>query len=394
MFDPAGQLGRGFGAGAPLDRRALIIQRISPAGTPILPGSVRVPVSPVDLKIAASGQASAAVIESSSVGGVEVRVATAGLPGGGAVQVARTVAEANSTLSSLRTRLLLVTLVIAAVAAMIGILLARSVTSALEKLTQKAERIAETGEPDADIDVTGSDEIGRLGRAFSQMLAALSRSRQQQQQLVEDAGHELRTPLTSMRTNIAVLDRFDDLSADNRRRLIDDLRSETGEMAALVDELVNLSAGSDQEPFAQVRVDQIAARAADRASRRFGREIAVDSVPVTIAGQPRALDRAIGNLIENAVKFDSSGLPIEIEVSEGSLTVSDHGRGIPAEQRKAVFERFHRTVEARNTSGSGLGLAIVREVARRHGGEASAGARDDGAAGAAVSFTFASHPSQ
>ena len=92
--------------------------------------------------------------------------------------------------------------------------------------------------------VAGTDEAGRLGDAFNEMLAALARSKDDQQRLVQDAGHELRTPLTSLRTNLSVLRRHPDLDPDTLAKVLDDLDGETEELTELVEELVALAKAS------------------------------------------------------------------------------------------------------------------------------------------------------
>jgi two-component system sensor histidine kinase MprB len=227
-----------------------------------------------------------------------------------------------------------------------------------------------------------------LGRSLQQMLASLLRSREQQQRLIQDAGHELRTPLTSLRTNIAVLGSFERLSPDQRLALTADLRSETDEMAELVEELVELSIGGDEPVEHGVDLTRIVERAATRVQRRRGRDVLVTAEQIEIDGQPRALDRAIGNLLDNAMKFDSGSDPIELTLAAGRVEVADRGPGIPEDQLDLIFNRFHRAVEARNVPGSGLGLSIVSQVATEHGGSAYARNRSGG--GAVVGFTFSS----
>ena len=128
---------------------------------------------------------------------------------------------------------------------LLGWFIALTVTRRLERLALVAGEVASTGRLDVDVPVDGRDETGRLGRAFSGMLDALHRSKREQQQLVQDAGHELRTPLTSLRTNVSVLRRrFDNLPADAREQLLNDLDSETRELTDLVNELVELATES------------------------------------------------------------------------------------------------------------------------------------------------------
>ena len=120
--------------------------------------------------------------------------------------------------------------------------------------------------------------------------------------------------------------------------------------------------------------------------RRAGRAIVVDADDGVVLGQRQALERAIGNLLENAAKFDAGNdEPLEVVARDGTVTVSERGPGIPAEDSVRVFDRFHRADAARSLPGSGLGLAIVHDVARIHGGMAFVRQRAGG--GAVVGFT-------
>ena len=105
----------------------------------------------------------------------------------------------------------------------------------------------------------------------------------------------------------------------------------------------------------------------------------VDADHSRVLGRPQALERAIGNLIENAIKFDDrpDGL-IEVTVRNGRVEVADRGHGISADDLPHVFDRFYRSVDARSRPGSGLGLAIVSDVAHLHGGTTFAAPRDGG----------------
>jgi len=367
--------------------RLFVAQQIHRSGKPVALDGVVLPVDSADLALANAASPARIRLRDSNLprGGEAVRIATVAIPGVGAIQVARSLKETSQTLSDLRTRLLLITLLVIAFAIAVAFLLARTATKSLEHLTQAAENVARSGSPDAEIQVAGSDEIGRLGRSLSQMLASLAQSQEQQQRFVQDAGHELRTPLTSLRTNISVLDRLDRLGADDRARLIADLESESTEMATLVDELVQLSIGGDEQ-VSSVDLARLGQRAAERAQRRSGRVIETEIDAATIDGRPRGLERAVSNLLDNAIKFDSSGGPIELKVSQHRIEVSDRGPGIPKDQLELVFERFHRTIESRNVPGSGLGLSIVSDVAEAHGGKSYARQREGG--GATVGFTL------
>src|SRR5207244_150085 len=94
--------------------------------------------------------------------------------------------------------------------------------------------------------------------------------------------------------------------------------------------------------------------------------------PTTIVGVPANLERAIGNLLDNAAKWSPDGAEVDVQLANGELTVRDRGPGIADADLPHVFERFYRATSARSMPGSGLGLAIVRQVAEAHGGTVSA----------------------
>jgi two-component system sensor histidine kinase MprB len=273
-------------------------------------------------------------------------------------------------------------------------------------LTRAAEDVATTSRLDVAVTVSGDDETGRLAAAFRRMLDALARSKGEQQRLVQDAGHELRTPLTSVRTNISLLARFDRISAEDRERIVADLDSETRELGHLVEEIVVLASGQSPGSSPEVvALGALAEQAAGRVRRRSGRDIVVTADGSTVDGRPQVLERAIANLLDNAVKFsNSSGSagscspgpgstgpgsdgatpPIELTVDSGRVTVCDRGPGIPSDDLAHVFDRFYRAIDARSRPGSGLGLAIVREAAESHGGTVFARPRVGG--GVCVGF--------
>lgn len=262
-------------------------------------------------------------------------------------------------------------------AGLFGWWLARRITRRLVILTSAAEDVARTRRLGIEVPVTGYDEVGRLGRAFDRMLGRLAQSEEDQRRLVQDAGHELRTPLTSLRTNISLLRRIDELPPATRDELVADLSQEARELTDLVNELVDLAAGqSDNEPPQRVDLADVAEEVAGLARRRNGREVVVHASGSTVTdGRPGMLQRALSNLVENAAKFDRDGTA-RIEISVSGFTVSgpvrvevlDRGPGIADADLVRVFDRFYRAADARSLPGSGLGLSIVREVALSHGG--------------------------
>jgi two-component system sensor histidine kinase MprB len=111
-----------------------------------------------------------------------------------------------------------------------------------------------------------------------------------------------------------------------------------------------------------------------------------DDDHVEVLARPRQLERAISNLVDNAVKYSPPDTPIDIVIEQATLTVADRGRGIPDDDTRRIFERFYRAVDVRSDPGSGLGLSIVDEIIRSHGGMVFARNRDGG--GAEVGFNL------
>jgi two-component system sensor histidine kinase MprB len=330
------------------------------------------------------GDRRASVRSTETVDGEHLRIHTIGVPGG-AVQVTRSLDEVDRVLDDLRQRTALLVVVVSVAAATIGWVIAAGVAAPLRRLTRAAEDVGASGELDVEVEAHGSDEVGRLAVAFREMLDALSRSRLAQQRLVDDAGHELRTPLTSLRTNLAVLRRHDDLTDETRASILADLDDEITELTELVDELVTV-AGGDQpaEPTRPIELERTVREAAARVGRRRDREVIVAaSDPATVRAAPAAVERAVTNLVDNACKFDESGGPIEVVVQGGAVRVLDRGPGVGDDAEK-VFDRFYRAEAARSLPGSGLGLAIVAGMAERAGGSVFALDRHGG--GAEVGF--------
>lgn len=388
--DPIMGMGMGIGGrGSRFVQPDSIVQVLASDGT-VFATSGPLPVDDVDLEVV--GGERPATIHTIDVDGEQYRVITApfnlpSLAGHplGAVQVARSLTEATSVLDGMKVRMLSTGGIGVALAALAGWLIAGRALRPVGELTAAAEHVAKTQDLDSPIEVVQNDEVGRLAGSFNAMLAALADSKRQQQQLVADAGHELRTPLTSLRTNIELLARAGTLPDDQRRELMDDATTELQQLSELVAELVDLATDrSIEEPSADIRLDQLVESVANRAQRRWGREVNVDTEPVVLHARAGAIERAVSNLLDNAVKWGPPSEPIEIVQRRGEVTVRDHGPGIQAGDQDRVFDRFYRATNARNMPGSGLGLAIVRQIAEEHGGTVSATNAPDG--GAIVGF--------
>ena len=333
------------------------------------PGAdVPLPVSDRVLRVAAGEEEP--FFADATIEDTHVRVLAFPVAPGVALQILRSLEEVDRTLERLRTLLVLIGLGGIGLAVVLGALVSRAAVAPVARLTRATERVTETRDLSERIDAAGQDELSRLASSFNAMLGALEESTKVQRQLVADASHELRTPLTSLRTNFEVLMSDRELEPDERRRLLEDVVEQIGEMTTLIAELIELARG-DQLPAepVDVRLDEVAGDALERVRRdRPGVEFRADLRETVVRGVPVSLERAIGNVLDNAAKWSPPGRAVEISVRDGAVTVRDHGPGIDDADLPYVFDRFYRSPSARTMPGSGLGLAIVRQVAEAHGG--------------------------
>jgi two-component system sensor histidine kinase MprB len=250
----------------------------------------------------------------------------------------------------------------------------------VRSLTAAAETVAATGDLTERVTVSGSDELGRLAGRFNAMLEALEESVGRQRRLVADASHELRTPLTAARTNVDLV-REGKLPEDEVRRALDEASVELYSLTSLVSDLVELARGEERKlRIEEVQLDDLVLSAVERAKARAPEATFVTSLtPVQVNVDPVLVERAVGNLLDNAVKYSPPGAPIEVSVRDGEVIVADQGPGIAEEDLPRIFDRFYRSATARAKPGAGLGLAIVREAAEAHGGKATAESSASGA---------------
>jgi two-component system sensor histidine kinase MprB len=353
-----------------------IVQLVRGDGSPVRSAvdvnDVQLPVVEDDVELARRVGADSRYYDT-DVNDVHVRVFTvSGFdPPGYALQVARPLTEVDDALGQLRLVLLLVALAGIAAAGALGLVVARTALTPVRRLTQTAETVTETGDLSQRIEVEGRDELSRLATSFNTMLAALEESARAQRQLVADASHELRTPLTSLRTNIEVLASDHTLPDEERERLLSDVVEQLEEMTTLIAELIELARAEQQAAQPEeVRLDVLTADVLERVRRNHPGVGFLPTLEETyVHGVPATIERAIGNLLDNAAKWSPVGGEVEVDVREGRVEVRDHGPGIADEDLPYVFDRFYRARSARGLPGSGLGLAIVRQVAESHGGE-------------------------
>jgi two-component system sensor histidine kinase MprB len=330
--------------------------------------------------VAAANGDSAGGFSDVKVGGAHLRVVTAPLGNVGAVQVARSLDDADRVLDRLRGVLVALVILGTALAAGVSRLFARRVIAPVTELSEAAEHIEATGDLGRRVDAGGHDEVGRMAARFNAMLARLQTSQAQQRQLVADASHELRTPVTSLRTNVEVLRDSPAMDDGDRRTLLDDVVEQAEELGNLVGDLISLARDGEAAPETEdVRLDELVSEAVVRARRHAPHaQFSLLAEPTIVAGAPDRLGRAVNNLLDNAAQHSDR---IEVRVgADGTVAVRDHGPGVPPEDAAQVFDRFYRGTTARGRPGSGLGLAIVRQVAETHGGSVRVESPDDGGA--------------
>ena len=302
----------------------------------------------------------------------------------GALQLTAPLTGVDKELRSLALDLWVIAAVGVTLAVLLGLLVGRTALVPLYSLTEAVERLAVSTDVSQRLDAGGPDELGRLRRAFNRLLAALDFSRDAQRQLVLDASHELRTPLTSLKTNMEVARRLDELAPEEREVLIGDVLTQLDELTSLVGDLSELARGEVPALTSGiVSLDSVVADAVSVATthgRSRNVTFALTIQPSLVSGSRNRLERAIGNLLDNALKWSPDGGVVEVSCIAGTVVVRDHGPGISDDDLVHIFDRFYRAPDARGRPGSGLGLAIVAQVAREEGGSVIAGHAPGGGA--------------
>ncbi|CAM5649187.1 histidine kinase OS=Streptomyces aurantiogriseus OX=66870 GN=GCM10010251_71660 PE=4 SV=1 [Streptomyces aurantiogriseus] len=310
-----------------------------------------------------------------------------------ALLIAVPLKNTQSTLNDLALILLLVSGIGVVGAGAAGLAVARAGLRPVDKLTEAVEHVARTEDLGIRIPVEddSEDEVARLSRSFNSMTASLASSRELQQQLIADAGHELRTPLTSLRTNIELLTRSEEtgrpLPAADRKALLASVKAQMTELASLIGDLQELSRSEGQRgERVQVVSLEDTVEAALRRARLRGPELTITASldPWYTRAEPAALERAVVNILDNAVKFSPEGGTIDVQLSGGVLSVRDHGPGIPEDELPYVFDRFWRSPSARALPGSGLGLSIVARTVEQAGGQVTLARAEGGGTVATV----------
>jgi signal transduction histidine kinase len=314
-------------------------------------------------------------------------------------------AEERAYLQRTNTALLLAALGAVAVALIVGILLARTLTRPLLVLTQATDRMA-GGALEQEVPVSSNDEIGALATAFNQMSREVARANKVRRQMTADVAHELRTPLTVIGGYIESM--RDGVVAPTPERL-SVIYDEIEHLQHLVGDLRTLSqadAGElklNRQPVAPEELLQQTYTAFEHQAEQQGVHLAVQGAPATppVNVDEVRLTQVLSNLVSNALRYTPAGGQVVLraqaepgaapDAAQVTLTVADTGPGIAPAHLPFIFNRFYRADASRSTETgeSGLGLAIVKALVEAHGGTIEA--RSDPGHGTTFAIRLPAH---
>jgi len=364
-----------------------LFQVLDTDGRPVTGSTLPQAIAPAEVVVPVARGEAGARYASVRLEGVPLRTITApvnviGFGRIGAVTLGL-VDNTRATVGRVQRLLVVSGLVALALAALLAWVAGRAAMQPVTVISAAARAVADSGDTSKRVAAGAHDEVGDLARTLNHMLARLEVAQaelasalQAQRRFMADASHELRTPLTSLRGNVDIMARNPGMPVEEQTAAVVELRADAERMSRLVDGLLQLARG-DTQVVGQERglVDLGAALTQEVVRTRRvapGHEIrvAVPGSPVTVAVQDGLIDRALGNLLDNAVVHGGPNVLASLHVLRGEavVRVRDDGPGIAPEDLPHVFERFYRSA-ARSRSGTGLGLAIAASAARGNGGD-------------------------
>ncbi len=241
--------------------------------------------------------------------------------------------------------------------------LVRQISRRLERLQRGVESLG-AGNLSARVPVEGKDEVARLAGSFNRAAAQIEQLVNANKTLLANTSHELRTPLARIRLAVELLQD----SADAKRRA--GLEQDIAELDWLVDEILLASRLDTVTQAIETQEVDLLALAAEECSRYDAAQL--EGEPGVIRADPRLLRRLLRNLLENAARHGAP--PTQVRIARDStaaiITVWDGGQGVPPAEFENVFRPFYRPSSGAQPGGTGLGLSLVRQIARRHGGDA------------------------
>jgi signal transduction histidine kinase len=244
---------------------------------------------------------------------------------------------------------------------------ARRLTRRLNGLKEGVERFG-AGALGQRVDASGGDEVAAVAGSFNQAAERIEALVRSHQSLLANASHELRSPLARLKMALSMLE--DSPEGAPRERLKSEIRTNIGELDALVEEVLLASRLDAQQAERITAPVDLIGMAAEEAAR-VGAELQAGQASLVVAGDERLLRRALRNLLENARRYGGSQITVLAArtATQAELRVCDRGPGVPEALRERIFEPFFRLPgHAEREGGVGLGLALVKQIAERHGG--------------------------
>jgi signal transduction histidine kinase len=259
-------------------------------------------------------------------------------------------------------------------AALAGVVLARSTLRPVARASTAARSLAE-GLLETRLPVEGRDEFGAWAQSFNEMAAALEAkigelqaAQARERRFTADVAHELRTPLTALLGEASLLAGHLDRMPPEARRPAELLIADVGRLRKLVEDLMEISRfDAGAESVHAEEVDVAALVGATVRARGWDDRVRLEGDGLRVTSDPRRLERIVANLVGNALEHGGSS--VSVRIGEHEIEVADDGPGIPSEHLPHVFERFYKADASRSGGGTGLGLAIARENAILLGGE-------------------------
>ena len=284
---------------------------------------------------------------------------------------------ADESLDAVRNVLLLGGLIVTTLTAVAAYYVAGRAVRPVTAAADLAREIEETADFSRRLPLTHSTrEMEHLAETFNRMIARVERMVAAQRSFLSDTSHELRRPLTLLRTDLDVLG-DPKLPLEERSIVEEEMKVAAESMTTLVTELLVLARSDEmnlrQEPVNLSDVCRAVVATARQTAPKHRFEASIES-DLWVTGDEAALERAIGNVVQNAAAYSDPGTRIELslagEDSEVCLQVVDNGPGMSEEDVAHAFERFYRGGNGRNSrpEGLGLGLAIVKQIIETHQG--------------------------
>lgn len=346
-------------------------------------GDSSIPITASDIAIANGAEAQ---MRSITLDQNDFRLYVVPLRSGGAIQIARNIDENAAVLLRIRNGLFTLSAALVMLAAFAGWWIARVITRSLRTLSVTANDVATTGLLEVTVPERGASELRSLAVSFNAMLAKIRDSVSRERQFVQDASHELRTPLTSLRVNTELLERTE-LTNHERSAILRDIRAEVDALTAVSGELSTLATDQRHSELAiNINLGDATEVVIERMRRRSKRRINFQSLPTVdhanniVQVRHNQFERALSNILDNALKFSPDDSSIDVQVGHRSVTVADHGPGITDKDKPNIFTRFFRADATRSLPGSGLGLAIVQQFVSDHNGSVEVVDTPDGGA--------------